>query len=74
MFVNAYKNVMSVAVSIDYSFPQADEVKKYLQFAALVAAAAPVADSGAAPAVAAVEEKEEEDAEESNDDGCVQSI
>ncbi|KAK7281437.1 hypothetical protein RIF29_09426 [Crotalaria pallida] len=42
----------------------ADEVKEYLKdlskFAALVAAAAPIADSGAAPATAAVEEKEEE--------------
>ncbi|KAE9615004.1 hypothetical protein Lal_00048103 [Lupinus albus] len=71
MFVNAYKNVLSVAVATEYSFPQADEVKEYLKdpskFAAVVAAA-PVADSGAAPAAAAKPEKEEEPAEESDDD------
>ncbi|KAK7276380.1 hypothetical protein RIF29_17519 [Crotalaria pallida] len=78
MFVNAYKNVLSVAVSTEYSFPQADEVKEYLKdpskFAALVAAAAPAADSGAAPAAAAVEEKEEEAAEESDEDGFVSNL
>ena len=31
MFVNAYKNVLSVAVATDYSFPQADKVKEFLK-------------------------------------------
>ena len=31
MFVNAYKNVLSVAVETDYSFPEADKVKEYLK-------------------------------------------
>ncbi|OIW04096.1 hypothetical protein TanjilG_00656 [Lupinus angustifolius] len=72
-FVNAYKNVLAVAVATEYSYPQADEVKEYLKdpskFAALAAVAAPAAGSGAAPAAAAAKpEKEEEPAEESDDD------
>ncbi|CAI9784530.1 unnamed protein product [Fraxinus pennsylvanica] len=71
MFINAYKNVLAIAVETDYSFPLADKVKEYLadpsRFA--VAAAAPVtaADSVGAPAPDA-EEKKEEPAEESDDD------
>lgn len=70
MFINAYKNVLSIALETDYSFPQADKVKEFLADPSkFVAAVAPVAgaDSGAAPAAAAVEEKEEP-AEESDDD------
>ncbi len=71
MFINAYKNVLAVAVATEYSFPQADEVKEYLKdpskFA--VAAAPAAASGGAAPAAAAAEEeKKEEPAEESDDD------
>jgi len=73
MFINAYKNLLAIAVETDYSFPQADKVKEYLadpsKFA--VAAAAPAAAaSGSAPAAAAakVEEKKDEPAEESDDD------
>ncbi|CAI9767533.1 unnamed protein product [Fraxinus pennsylvanica] len=71
MFINAYKNVLAVAVEIDYSFPLADKVKEYLEDPTMFAvAAAPVAatDSGAAPAAAKEEEKKEEPAEESDDD------
>ncbi|KAI3470862.1 hypothetical protein Pfo_027525 [Paulownia fortunei] len=72
MFINAYKNVLAVAVVTDYSFPQADKVKEFLADPSKFAvAAAPVAaaDSGAAPAAAAKEEeKKEEPAEESDDD------
>ncbi|CAL0307599.1 unnamed protein product [Lupinus luteus] len=71
-FVNAYKNVLSVAVATEYSYPQADEVKEYLKdpskFAAVAAAAAPVADSAAAPAASAKPEKEEEPADESDEE------
>ncbi|KAL7253355.1 hypothetical protein ACSBR1_007812 [Camellia fascicularis] len=71
MFINAYKNVLAVAVATEYSFPQADKVKEYLEdptkFAVAVAPVAAAADSGSAPA-AAVEEKKEEPAEESDDD------
>lgn len=72
MFINAYKNLLAVAVATEYSFPQADKVKEYLKDPSKFAvAAAPVAsDAGAAPAAAAAkeEEKKEEPAEESDDD------
>lgn len=72
MFVNAYKNVLAVAVATEYSFPQAEKVKEYLEDPskfAVAAVAAPAADSGAAPAAGAKEEeKKEEPAEESDDD------
>ncbi|KAF8401584.1 hypothetical protein HHK36_012529 [Tetracentron sinense] len=31
MFINAHKNVLAVAVATEYSFPQADKVKEYLE-------------------------------------------
>lgn len=31
MIVNDYKNVLAVAVATEYSFPQADRVKQYLE-------------------------------------------
>ena len=31
MFTTAYRNVLSVAVDIDYCFPQAENVKEYLK-------------------------------------------
>jgi len=31
MFVNAYKNVLAVAVATEYSFPEADKVKEFLK-------------------------------------------
>ncbi|KAK1299500.1 hypothetical protein QJS10_CPB14g01731 [Acorus calamus] len=71
MFINAYKNVLAVALATEYSFPQADEVKEYLKDPSKFAvAAAPVAaaDSAAPSAAAPVEEKKEEPAEESDDD------
>ncbi|KAF8022035.1 hypothetical protein BT93_G2233 [Corymbia citriodora subsp. variegata] len=71
MFINAYKNVLAVAVETEYSYPHADEVKEFLKDPSKFAvAAAPVAaaDSGAAPAAAKEEEKKEEPAEESDDD------
>ncbi|KAM4095405.1 hypothetical protein ACJW30_08G027500 [Castanea mollissima] len=72
MFTNAYKNVLSVAVASEYSFPQAEKVKEYLKDPSKFAvAAAPVvaADSGAAPdASAKVEEKKVEEEDDSDDD------
>ncbi|KAG4164448.1 hypothetical protein ERO13_A13G016000v2 [Gossypium hirsutum] len=66
MFINVYKNVLSVAVATEYSFPQAD--KDPSKFAVAVAAVA--TDAGAAPATAtaAAEEKKPEPEEESDDD------
>lgn len=31
MFINAYKNVLAIAVETDYSYPHADKVKEYLE-------------------------------------------
>ncbi|KAL6328286.1 hypothetical protein AAG906_034429 [Vitis piasezkii] len=71
MFVNAYKNVLSVAVATEYSFPQADKVKEFLKdpskFAVAVAPVA-AADAGGSAAPPKEEEKKEEPAEESDDD------
>ncbi|KAJ4979167.1 hypothetical protein NE237_009947 [Protea cynaroides] len=72
MFINAYKNLLAVAVATEYSFPQAEKVKEYLKdpskFAVSVAPVAAAADSGAAPAADAKVEEKEEPAEESDDD------
>ncbi|KAK1270826.1 hypothetical protein QJS04_geneDACA007560 [Acorus gramineus] len=72
MFINAYKNILAVALATEYSYPQAEEVKEYLKDPSKFAvASAPVAAaaSAAAPSSAApVEEKKEEPAEESDDD------
>ncbi|KAJ6352765.1 hypothetical protein OIU76_001893 [Salix suchowensis] len=72
MFINAYKNVLSVAVATEYSYPQAEEVKEFLKdpskFAVAAAPAAAAAAPGGAPAAAKEEEKKEEPAEESDDD------
>ncbi|KAF5453656.1 hypothetical protein F2P56_028546 [Juglans regia] len=72
MFINAYKNALAIAVATEYSFPQAEKVKEFLEDPskfAFAAAPAAAADSGAAPAAAAKEEeKKEEPAEESDDD------
>lgn len=70
MFINAYKNVLAVAVATEYTFPQAEKVKEYLKDPSKFAvAAAPVAaaETVAAP-VAAKEEEKAEPAEESDDD------
>uniref|UniRef100_A0A5B6Z259 60S acidic ribosomal protein P0 n=2 Tax=Davidia involucrata TaxID=16924 RepID=A0A5B6Z259_DAVIN len=73
MFINAYKNVLAIAVVTEYSFPQAEKVKEYLEdptkFAVAIAPVA-AADSGSAPGAPAAkeEEKKEEPAEESDDD------
>lgn len=66
LLVNAYKNILGVALATEYSFPAADEIKEKLKNAVAVAAA-PAAKSSqaaapsAAPAAPAKEESEEED-------------
>ncbi|XP_020252384.1 60S acidic ribosomal protein P0 [Asparagus officinalis] len=70
MFINAYKNVLAVAVDTEYTFPQAERVKEFLKDPSkFVVAAAPVAsaENAAAPA-AKEEEKKDEPADESDDD------
>jgi len=66
--VRGYKNVLAVAIATDYSFPQAEKVKKYLANPGAFAAAAPAASSAPVekgkPAKEVVVEKEEEKEED----------
>ncbi|XP_020271656.1 60S acidic ribosomal protein P0-like [Asparagus officinalis] len=70
MFVNAYKNVIAVAVDIEYTFPQAKRVKEYLKdpskFAVVVISVLST-ENAAAPA-SKEEEKKDEPVDESDDD------
>ncbi|KAG6480176.1 60S acidic ribosomal protein P0-like [Zingiber officinale] len=72
MFINAYKNLLAVAIATEYSFPHAEKVKEYLKdpskFA--VASAPPDAADVVAekPPAAPAEEEKEEPAEESDED------
>ncbi len=62
--INGYKNVLSVALATEYSFPAADKVKEILKNpGAYAVAAAPVA-AAAAPAAAAKKEEKKEESEE----------
>lgn len=72
-FINGYKNVLAIAIATDYSFPEAEKVKEYLEDPskfAVAAVAVTTASSAAAPAAAAPkeEEKKPEPEEESDDD------
>ncbi|KAL9249547.1 Large ribosomal subunit protein uL10-like protein [Drosera capensis] len=72
MFINAYKNLLAIAVQTEYSFPQADKVKEYLadpsKFAVAVAVADTSASGGDAAAAPVEEEKPAEPEEESDGD------
>ncbi|KFX97316.1 hypothetical protein O988_04925 [Pseudogymnoascus sp. VKM F-3808] len=66
--VNSYKNVLSVAISTEYSWSEIEELKERIANPEKFASAAPVASD--APKAAAVEEKKDEsEAEESGDEG-----
>lgn len=71
MFLNAYKNVLAVAISTDYSFPQAEKVKEFLKdpskFAVAVAATA-ATDGGDVSAGGAKEEEKKEESDESDEE------
>jgi len=66
----AYKNVLSVAVETEYSFPAAEKIKAYIANPSAFASSAPAASAPAAStaAPAAKVEKVEEKKEESDDD------
>lgn len=66
IIINAYKNVLAVAVATEYTFPFAEKAKAYLADPSAFAVAAPVAAAGgaAAAAVAAPEPEPEEEEEE----------
>jgi len=67
--VNAYKNLLAIALSTEYSFEGAEKAKEYLANPeAFAAAAAPAASAAAAPAAAAKEEAKAESEEEGSDD------
>jgi len=70
--VNAFKNVLAIAVATDITFKEAESAKEYLadpsKFAALAAATAPAA-TVAAPAAKKEEKKEEKEESEDEDMG-----
>ncbi|KAG6888822.1 60s acidic ribosomal protein P2 [Termitomyces sp. Mi166 len=67
--VNAYKNLIAVALETEYSFAAVEKIKEYLANPEAFAAAAPVAAAAPAAAEAApAAAKEEEKEEESDDD------
>jgi len=66
--VNAYKNVLAVSISTDYSFDAAEAIKERLANPDAYVAAAPAQESAAAPAAAAAKEEKVEEKEESDDD------
>ncbi|KAH7884643.1 ribosomal protein L10-domain-containing protein [Phlebopus sp. FC_14] len=67
--VNAYKNLIAVALVTDYSFEGAEKAKEYLENPeAFAVAAAPVATEAAPAATEAAVEEKAEEKEESDDD------
>eukprot|EP00244_Chara_vulgaris_P002281 TRINITY_DN138_c0_g1_i5.p1 TRINITY_DN138_c0_g1~~TRINITY_DN138_c0_g1_i5.p1 ORF type:complete len:323 (+),score=86.57 TRINITY_DN138_c0_g1_i5:293-1261(+) len=69
--VNAYRNVLAIAIETDYSFPQAESVKEYLKDPSKFAAVAGPAVTAVAEKeeAAAAPEEEEKDSEEEEEDG-----
>ncbi|XP_059292912.1 large ribosomal subunit protein uL10-like isoform X2 [Lycium ferocissimum] len=71
MFINAYKNVLAVAVESEYSYPQAEQVKEYLKDPSKFAVATATAAESAASqgdVVDTNQDKKEEAAEESEEE------
>jgi len=66
--VNAYKNLIALSLSIEYTFEGSEKVKEYLANPDAFAVAAPVAEAVPVAAAAQVEEKAAEKEEESDDD------
>ena len=69
--VNSYKNVLSVAISTEYSWPEIEELKDRIANPDAYAAAAPAAGAAdsAAPAAAEETKEAEKSDEESEDEG-----
>lgn len=69
---NAYKNVLAVAVSTEYSFPAADKIKDFIKnpgaFAAAAPAAAPAAGGKPAAGAPAAKKPEPEPVKEEEED------
>jgi len=66
--INGFKNLLAIAVSTDYDFPEADQTKEYLKDPSKFAVAAAAAPTSAAPAEAKKEEKKEESEDSEDDD------
>ena len=66
--VNSYKNVLSVAIETEYSWPEIDELKDRIANPEAYAAAAPAAAAPSGGDAGAPEKKEEEEEEESDAD------
>jgi len=66
--VNAYKNLIAIALATEYTFDGAEKIKAYLENPDAFAAAAPAAVEEVPVAAAPKEEEKEEAAEESDDD------
>jgi len=66
LLINAYKNLLAVGLSSDYSFPAVEKIKKALENRPAAAAAAPAGSkaSGASKAAAAAPVAVEEESEE----------
>ncbi|KAF7101943.1 hypothetical protein CFC21_103148 [Triticum aestivum] len=69
MFLNAYKNVLAVALETDYSYDHADKIKEYLKDPSKFAVAAPAAAASGGAAAAAPKEEEKKDEPEEESDG-----
>jgi len=68
--LNSYKNIVSVALETEYSFPEVEQLKDRIANPDAYAAAAPVASSGgAADSGAKAEEKKDESEAEESDEG-----
>jgi large subunit ribosomal protein LP0 len=67
MFLNAYKNVLAVALETDYSYDHADKIKEYLKDPSKFAVAAPAAAASGGAAAAAPKEEEKKEPEEESD-------
>ncbi|XP_074303126.1 large ribosomal subunit protein uL10-like [Silene latifolia] len=75
MIINGYKNVLSVAVATEYSFPLAEKVKEYLKDPSKFAvAAAPEAVTGGGSAAAPAKEETKEEVAEESDEECMMNL
>jgi large subunit ribosomal protein LP0 len=75
--VNSYKNVLAVAISSEYSWPEIEELKDRIANPEAYASAAPAAAAATSGAEAATEtkaEEKEEEKEESEDEGEIYSL
>ncbi|KAI6354358.1 hypothetical protein MCOR25_008654 [Pyricularia grisea] len=66
--VNSYKNILSIALETEYSFPAVEELKDRIANPDAYASSAPAAGTGGGDAPAAEAKKEESEEEQSDED------